>query len=209
LRANQVSKRLLDWISGGSEPPFLFSEEDELDIHEVNRRLDQCSDEFAREAYAFGLLMLEEINRRFEYLDRKATNLAGFSGAIAAILVSGLGGWSKALSPVMISVVLTAADIALVAAGIALLATSISGAGWMSPQDWFRSEFLKTPADELKRYWISCFYLVRQTVRASCERKASILNLAECTLMVAGLMLLVALLYAGGQTALLHGFQAR
>lgn len=129
MRANQVSKRLLDWISGGSEPPFLFSEEDELDIHEVNRRLDQCSDEFAREAYAFGLLMLEEINRRFEYLDRKATNLAGFSGAIAAILVSGLGGWSKALSPVMISVVLTAADIALVAAGIALLATSISGAG--------------------------------------------------------------------------------
>jgi len=153
--------------------------------------------------------MLEEINRRFEYLDRKATNLAGFAGAIAAILVSGLGGWSKALSPIVLSVVMTAADIALVGAGIALLTTSISSAGWMSPQDWLRSDFLNKPPEELKRYWISCFYMSRQSLRTSCDRKAAMLSKAEYALMVAGLMLLIALLYAGRQTALLHGLQSR
>jgi hypothetical protein len=196
------------WLGSG-EPPFVFSEEDELDLNEVNRRLDACSDEFVREAYSFGLMMLDEINRRFEYLDKKATNLAGFAGAIAAILVSGLSGWSRALSPIMISVVLTAADIALIGAGIALLTTSISSAAWMSPQDWFRTDFLNKPAAELQRYWISCFYLARQSLRGSCDRKAAMINRAEYALMVAGVMLLIALLYAGGQTALLHGLQSR
>ena len=183
--------------------------ESQLTLREVNRRLDICQDAVAEEFYSFGLLMLREIDERFEYLDRKAMHVAAFCGAVVALVISSVGSWPRAVDPNVIPVVLFAAVFFLTAAGVALSATWVSNAVWFSPDDWLRADFLAHPKD-LKRYWIEVMYVVRESYFKECERKVSRIELAWYPVCVAAGMLLVALLDAALRApTLLHGFGIR
>ena len=178
--------------------------ENQLDIKEVNRRIDLCDAQMVNQLYDFGLSLLREIDQRFEYLDKKATSIAGFCGAIAALLVSTVCSWAGALDPCVVPVVLVAGGLTLVGSGLALWGTFISTQDWFSPNDWLREECFKDSV-ELKRYWVTCIYKIRQTYRAECDRKAVWIERAEIALLVAEGLLLVALLDAAWRSpALLH-----
>src|SRR5689334_7568267 len=101
----------------------MFTEANQLNSQEVDNRLNLASPVVAAELYSLGAVMLAEIDRRFEYLDSKANKIAGYSGAIVALVVSTIGTWPKAIDPCLVPVVLTAALTALIAGGMALAAT--------------------------------------------------------------------------------------
>jgi hypothetical protein len=99
------------------------SRSNQLDPEEVENRLDMAPPETVVELYALGVDILRGFDELFEYLDNKATKIAGYSGAIVALIVSTIGTWPKAIDPRMVPVILVAAMGALVAAGLAMSTT--------------------------------------------------------------------------------------
>jgi len=176
----------------------------QLDLHEVDDRLNSVCEPVTDHLYRFGLDLLTELDHRFEYLDRKATTIAGYSGAAVALLVSTIGTWPHAIDPYMVPVVLVAGVSALLAGGSALAATWMSDMYWFSPNDWIRKECLSS-AEELKKYWIKCIYSYRQIYRDLCDAKAKWIDRAQNTFLLTTGLLLVALLDAAWRSpALLH-----
>ena len=167
----------------------------QLDLDEVNRRLDLATPGVTAELYSFGSALIAEVDRRFEYLDGKANRIAGYSGAIVAVIVSSIGTWPKAIDPSMVPVILFAAVAALVAGGMALVATQTTKLVSFSPNDWLREEYIKDK-EELTKYWVSCIYVNRQTYSDRCTQKAKWIELSQYAFLFAASMLLVALLDA-------------
>ncbi len=165
----------------------------QIDLNEVNRRLDNCSDAVADQYYAFGLMMIDEINARWEYLDAKASKAAGYCGAIVALLLSTSATWKQLVDPCMVPVVLTAAIISLYAAYTFFSATLLADAQWFSTRDWFCADYLNQPK-ELKKYWIQVMYFVRQSYLEQVNLKATKFFRGWLVLAFASGMLIVALL---------------
>ena len=168
--------------------------ENQLSVEEVSRRLDNCSAPNSDELHSMGVMMLREIDERFIYLDSKANKLAGYCGAIVVFLVSTVREWSSTLDIYFVMNVVVAAVSILMAGVISLFATSVATANWLSPNDWFRSDFLARPSVELKKYWLLCMYATKQSYLAACDRKALLILRAQFLLSLAVGLLLVAVL---------------
>jgi hypothetical protein len=164
----------------------------QLDPEEVERRLDMASGETVTELLSLGTDILRELDERFEYLDSKATKIAGYSGAIVALIVSTIGTWPKAIDPRFVPVVLVAAMGALIAAGLALASTWPSELSTFSPNDWMRKELIRQP-EELKKYWVSCIYANRQKYSQRCKEKAQLIEYSQFVLLMTAGMLLISL----------------
>jgi hypothetical protein len=147
------------------------------------------------ELYSFGLEMVKEASERYQRYDEKANKIAGYSGAIVALLVSEFSKWSGAIDWWAMPVVFGAALLGLISAALGLSAISLREIESPSPQDWIREDMLGNP-DRLRRYHILAMYVVRQSFIAQSERKAKRVQHAQWTLVAAGAILLFVLLDA-------------
>ena len=166
-----------------------------LTEREVNKRLDLAPSEVIDDLYSFGRAMLAEVDSRFEYLDQKANGIAGYSGAIVALIISTIGTWPKAVAPCMVPLVLAAALAALVAGGFALYATRTMDLSTFSANDWLREECIKD-RQAMTKYWVVCLFQYRQTYSDRCQKKAILIKKAQCSFLAAGLMLFITVLYS-------------
>jgi len=165
-----------------------LSEEEVKQILDVGPRA-----EIMKELYSFGFEMVKEASERYHRYDSKATKIAGYAGAIVALLVSEFSIWGGAVDAWAVPVVLGAALLALVSAALGLTAISLREIQTYSPHDWIRKEVLDDP-QRLRNYSIRTMYRVRQSYIAQCHGKASRIRWAHWTLFVAGTFLLVALI---------------
>jgi hypothetical protein len=163
----------------------------QLSEAEVEGRLRSYqSDSTTDELYSFGLGMVQEAIERYHRYDSTATKIAGYSGAVVALLISQLSEWRKSLDWWVVLVLFSAALMALAAAGLGLRAIALREIPWYSPRDWFREEFLEN-SNNLRRYHILCMYEIRQLYIKECGRKARLVRAAQWTLLAAGLLLLI------------------
>ena len=144
----------------------------QLSEDEVKRLLTSYdSEETTNELYSFGLEMVKEAADRYHRFDSKATKIAGYAGAVLALLVSQFSEWSTAVDWWAVPVVLGAAVLALVAAALGLAAISLREIQMYSPSEWINEPSLKNPS-QLRRYHIYTMYGVRQSFIGECQWKA-------------------------------------
>lgn len=166
----------------------------QLSEKQVNEILEQnFPDATTDELYSFGLSIVQEAMEQYHRYDSKATKIAGYSGAVMALLLTQFAEWSKSLDWWAIPILFLAALVALVAAGFGLGAIALREIPWYSPRDWFRVEVLDD-SNLLRKYHILCMYLVRQSYMKESARKTVRVNAAYRSLLLAGVLLLVAFL---------------
>jgi hypothetical protein len=154
------------------------------------------------ELYTFGLEMVKEASERYQRYDEKATKIAGYAGAIVALLVSEFSKWSGAIDWWAMPFVFGAALLGLISAALGLSAISLREIESYSPRDWIREDQLANP-DRLRRYHILTMYVARQSFIVQSQHKSKRVRQAQWTLVAAGTILLFALLDASALK--LHG----
>ncbi len=170
--------------------------DNQLNNAEVGRRLVSYGPTTTTdELYAFGLALVEESIERFRSYDSKATSIAGYAGAIIALLVSQFSELNRAVDPGAMVFLFLAALVALIAAGLGLRTLSLERILWYSPREWFHEDCL-SDTDKLKRFRILTMYEVRQSYIAAGRKKARRVRQAYWALIVAGALLLFPLLNA-------------
>jgi hypothetical protein len=170
--------------------------EDQLNQDEVKQRLAAYKDnETTDELYSFGLVLVNELKDRYKGFDDKATKIAGYAGAVIALLISQFRTLRNLVDPWAMYLVLGAALLSLVSAGIGINAISLSQVDWFSPEEWFEKDSL-SDAQKLKRFRVFTMYGVRQSYLVACEKKARRITYALRTLLVSGALLLVAMIDA-------------
>jgi hypothetical protein len=168
----------------------------QLNQEEVRRRLGAYTDnETTDELYSFGLILVNESKDRYNGFDDKATKIAGYAGAIIALLISQFRTLRSLVDPWAMYLVLGAALLCLVSAGIGINALSLSQVDWFSPNEWLREDSL-SDAEKLKRYRVLTMYGVGQSYLVACEKKAHRITYALRTLLVSGMLLLIAMIDA-------------
>jgi hypothetical protein len=188
----------------------------QLSEEEVSRRLQSYhSKPITDELYQFGEFLLREVVERFDFLDKKANTIAGYSGGIAALVVSTFDIWRKALSEWAVPIMFLAALAALVAAGFGLSSVALAQVDWFSPREWFHEDCLED-AERMRKYRILTMYTIRQNHLAVVNAKADRVQWATSALWIAGGLLLLALLDAFGSwtitqwaAPLFHWFRIR
>jgi hypothetical protein len=161
----------------------------ELTTDEVKARVYSYQDEkITAELYAFGMMLLSEIQQRAAQLDSKSAVVLGWATGILAFVFFA----NNKIAPSLPARFATATGaFALLAVVFSFFALRTRDEwGWPTDESWFCSTAL-TSADELKRYYIRVMHDVRQTHLAATKRKARRLSYAEAFLALAALFLFV------------------
>lgn len=144
--------------------------------------------------YDFGRALLNENQERTGLLDSKATTVAGFSGAILALLLSDLPTWSKQMTAWQLLFTWVATICAFLASAFSLVAMRGQHWEWFSDKDWFREGVLDD-ADKLKRYHLTVLHEVNSQDDRVNERKGTWLIRSQFFLASGGGALAVALFF--------------
>jgi hypothetical protein len=163
-----------------------------LDEPEVARRLENYQpDETTARLEEFGKRLLDEIVERHDRLDNKGGALAGFGGAVLALLVTTVKDWRQDLDSFGIATVLIAAVLTLIGAGFGLATMAPRRFAWFSDEEWFARELLDN-TEALRRYHVQVTHGVVVSYRAQAARKAWLINAATILLVTGGIFLLMA-----------------
>ncbi len=151
-----------------------------IDIETVEFRLDDpgTSKELVEEFYRFGQILFSEMLSRGAEVDRRATNMLGWSTATAAVLLS-------TQTQKLFFKALVAAAICCSLSSAILCAVALKMRMWpsTSDHDWFRPDI--HDAYELKRYHVVSLLLAHQHQKQSTAKKADLLRHAEWLLLAA------------------------
>jgi hypothetical protein len=159
--------------------------------------------------YAFGSILLAEIQDRTKEIDGKAVMVLGWSLAVLAFLLTQTNNLGGIVATVFAAI---SATLALAAAVCAYMArATLSVWAWPSDKVWFQAKVLQLQlgaADELKRFHIRSMHATRQAQLALTERKGKWLSRSETPLVLSAVALGAAVLSklfisAGFQTVLL------
>jgi hypothetical protein len=176
-------------------------------IAEVTERLSKYGNvETTSELYDFGKLLLEEGVDRAHWLDAKAGVIAGFSGAIVALLLSMFPMWKAALEPVpsIFRVLVFAGIVGLLFASIcSFIGLTVQKFEWLDEDKvWLAPEYLDFP-DLLRRYYLIAMYRATVSHDRKNRQKANWLSAAQW-LLLSGAGLLAVTLLAITWSAVLH-----
>jgi hypothetical protein len=150
------------------------------------------SKEVTDELYDMGKMLLEECTDRVSHLDSKAAKIAGYSGAIIALMISTFPIWTSAVDRWAVGLVGFGTLIGLFGAAIALASTWPQTLDLPSDSDWIEEDGLNDP-DRLKRYYISSLHISIASHEAVNARKVLRIKRAQGCLAVMVLLLAVAL----------------
>ena len=151
-----------------------------IDIETVELRLSDpgTPQELVDEFYRFGQILFQEMLSRGAELDRRATNMLGWSTATLAVLLS-------PRTELQFFRALVAAAICCSLSSALLCALALKMRMWPSPseKDWFKSDI--QDANVMKRYHVVSLLLAHQHQTQSTAKKACLLRHAEWFLLAA------------------------
>ena len=160
-----------------------------LDSQEVKRRLASYkSPDVTNELYSFGSMLVTEAVDRVHKVEGKAGTLAGYSGAILALIVSSFSLWNGHFHEAEKIAMYCAAFGAFCSQACALWALKIDEFKWFSVNDWLRGECL-SDAEVLRKYRIVTIDVILKSHRDVAERKSSRIALAQWSLFATGAVL--------------------
>jgi hypothetical protein len=178
-----------------------------VEIAEVTERLSKYGNvETTSELYDFGKLLLEEGVDRAHWLDAKAGVVAGFTGAIVALLLSMFPMWKAALElvPSIFRVLFFAGIVGLLFASIcSFIGLTVQKFEWLDEDKvWLAPEYLDFP-DLLRRYYLIAMYRATASHDRKNRQKANWLSAAQW-LLLSGAGRLAVTLLAITWSAVLH-----
>jgi len=144
------------------------------------------------ELYDMGKMLMEESSDRISHLDAKSAKVAGYTGAIIALMISTFPIWTSAVDRWAVSLAAIGSFIGLVGAGIALISTWPQSLDLLSDSDWLEEDGLKEP-DRLKRYYISSLHLSIASHERVNSKKVSRIKRAQACLAAMVLLLSIVL----------------
>lgn len=151
--------------------------------------------EVTNELYSFGSMLVSEIVDRVHKAEAKAGTLAGYSGAILALIVSTFSLWNGHFHAAEKGAMYGAAFMAFVSQMCALWALKIDKFNWFSDNDWLRGECL-SDVEALRKYHLLTMHTVIVSHGEAAERKSNRIALAQRFLLVTGVFLLAVPLLA-------------
>lgn len=168
-------------------------------LAEIKDRLASYEDpKTTEDLYDFGEMLINEGVERAHWLDLKAGVLAGFSGAIVALLLSTFSNWKSALQslPNGFGLIVFAGILCLLCASLwSLFGLGVRKFEWLDEKDiWLAKEYLDFP-DQLRRYYILAMYRVSVSHDVANRKKSSCLTIAQSLLITGGSLLALALLW--------------
>jgi MFS family permease len=172
-------------FGSGGKMATKISEED------VRMRLASYTDaSVTNELYSFGTMLLDDGVDRLGKSDTKASAIAGYAGALIAVLASTAGIWRThthswhLLFPV-------AAIIALfLAALFAVSSTTLKRTEWFSTNEWIKADCL-SDAERLRRYHILTMWGARESLEKSYKKKLADVRKAELATLIAWILLAI------------------
>jgi hypothetical protein len=163
---------------------------------EVKRRLRlYSSPETTTELYSFGSMLVAEIIERIHRLEAKAGTLAGYAGAILALIVTSAAFWGSHLQHLERVAILLAALSAFASECFAILAIQLGSFEWFSDNEWLREECL-SDAETLRKYHILTMRGVIASHRSVGEEKTKNIERSQWFLGATALFLLTAVFFA-------------
>lgn len=150
------------------------------------------SKEVTDQLYEMGKLLLDDCMQRVDQLDRKAVAIAGYTGAIIALMVSTFSIWTAGVDKWAIIFVAVGCLIGLVGGCMALASTWPQQFDMPSDSDWFEEAGLTNP-DKLKRYHISSMHLSITSHEKVNARKVVKIKRSQICLSIMILLLLTVL----------------
>jgi len=166
-----------------------------VEVDSIEDRLSApgIPDATVEEFYRFGALLFSEIQQRGSEVDRKLTNLLGWSIATLAFL----------LLKQPFAHVGNVASIAEITAGVfslgcvALAAIAVKTRMWRAPSeaDWFQKDLWDDPSS-LKRYHLVSILATHQAQARNVKRKAECLWIIEIFMLITGIVILGLILFS-------------
>lgn len=111
---------------------------------QVRDRLEGCADpDVIKEVYDFGLILTRDTLEQIKTAESKATSFAGYGTAIATLLVSTSGTWSKIANACTFCIAFFAALAALICTTYCVKALRLVSQKVVSEEDWLKADALK------------------------------------------------------------------
>jgi hypothetical protein len=151
------------------------------------------------ELYDMGKMLMDECSDRVSHLDDKSSKIAGYTGAVIALMVSTFPIWTSAVDRWAVFLVGIGALVGLCGAGVALASTWPQTLDIPSDTDWMEKDGLSDP-DRLKRYYVSSLHLSIASHERVNVRKVFKIKWAQGCLAVMVVLLAVALANASYKT---------
>lgn len=160
----------------------------QLELHHSPELLDQL--------FAFGQVMLDEVQSRTTAIESKATSMFGWTTGLLALFVLQP---PKAIADLTTSeLVLTIIGVAGAAAGLfaSALALRVQSFSWPSQRDWLRADLFSGDVWILRSLHVLAMLETHEKHACVNELKARHLQIAQAGLLVAGLSLGLQLIVA-------------
>jgi len=167
-----------------------------VEVESIHARLSEpgTPEDSVDEFYRFGALLFSEVQQRGSEIDRKLTNLLGWSIATLAFLL---------LNHSRFGPIGTYSWIAMVTASvfsfgcISVAAFAVKTRMWRAPSeaDWFQQD-LWADASTLKRYHLISLLATHQAQVKNVKTKAECLWIIEIFLIVVGIVILSLILFS-------------
>lgn len=158
-----------------------------LETSEVKKRIESYnSPETTNELYSFGYMLVAEAVDRIHKMESKAGTLAGYSGAILALIISTFSLWHGYFQTPERVAMYCAALTVFLAEGCALWALKVSEYNWFSDNEWLRAERL-SDAEALRKYHILTMHTAFASHRAVAEEKSKLIFWSQKVLFLTGL----------------------
>jgi hypothetical protein len=167
-----------------------------VEVEDINARLCRpgTPEETVDEFYRFGTLLFSEIQQRGSEVDRKLTNLLGWSIATLAFLLLNRTHFGQYGSYTWVAMI-TASIFSL--GCIAIAAYAIKTRMWRAPSeaDWFQKDLWEDPTT-LKRYHLISLLATHQAQAMNVKTKAECLWLIEVFLLISSGVILGLILFS-------------
>ncbi len=150
------------------------------------------SKEVTDQLYDMGKILLDECMQRVDRLDSKAVAIAGYTGAIIALMVSTFSIWTAGIDRWAVCFVGLGCLVGVVGGAMALASTWPQKFDLPSDSDWFEEDGLANP-DKLKRYYISSMHLSIGSHEAVNAKKVAMIKRSQSCLAIMIFLLLVVL----------------
>jgi hypothetical protein len=170
----------------------------EPDLLDITKRVQDYNEiKTTDELYDFGkMLLLEEVDRA-HWIDSKAATLAGFCGAVVALLLSTSSNWKRVLAQEpdwSRVVVFIGIGLVLMSSALAFIALINRTFSWIDEKDeWFQKDYLEFP-DFLRRSYVLTMYQATRSHGKKNDTKSNYLTAAQLALFLGGSLLAIPLM---------------
>lgn len=162
-----------------------------LSVNDVKERLASYKESTVTdELYSFGTMMLHDATDRLAKSDAKASAIAGYAGALIALLASTATMWLKQTHSWQLLIPVAAIVSFFFAALFAVLSMTLKSTDWFSPNEWMKADCLQS-AERLRRYHVLTMWGALESLEQCYGEKLRDVRRAQCCTLAAWMLLAI------------------